>query len=474
MEATPNGRDMTRGPMMGALFSVAWPVMLSFLLETCYNLADAFWLGKLGKSALVAPTVTLNVFFLAFSLAMGLGTAGTTLVSQYRGAGRVDAMSRAGGQALVLMTGVGIALLAIGLALAAPILRLLQTPDDAFAGTLAYLRWTLPGMPFIFVFFVFQGISTGMGDTLGPMRIKLFTVILNAALDPLLIFGWGPIPPMGVVGAALATIFSQAIAGVFGLRKLMSGALGFRLQRDDMRWDSAMVMRLLKIGVPLSFGQSCTALGFTVLMGVVNSFGSAVTAAFGVGNRIINMVQIPSLGLAQATAAAVGQNLGADQPERAGHAVRQSAILIAVILLPLTTLMFFFGGTISRIFIDDPEVMRYGRELFRITAYSVFAFGFILVLLGAFQGSGHTVPVMVLNMIRLWVIRVPAAYLLGIVLGWGPAGLWWAMFASNVAIAIGAGVWFAAGTWKHKVIETKERARPGELAKAVASIAAED
>jgi len=474
MDRIPSGRDMTRGPLTASLFAVAWPIMLSFLLETFYNLADAFWLGRLGKSALVAPTVTMNVFFLALSLAMGLGTAGTTLVSQYRGAGRLDMMGRAGGQALVLMTGAGFTLMAIGLALAAPILHALQTPGDAFAGSLAYLRWTFAGMPFVFVFFVFQGISTGMGDTIGPLRIKLFTVVLNAALDPLLIFGWGPVPAMGVAGAALATAFSQALAGTLGLRRLLGGGLGFRLQAEDLRWDRAMIARLLKIGVPMSLGQSGTALGFTLLMGIVNSFGSAVTAAFGIGNRIITMVMIPAFGLSQASATAVGQNLGADQPARAGRAVRQSAILIAIILLPLTTLMFFFGDTISRIFIADPEVTRYGRELFRITSYSVFAFGFIMVLLGAFQGSGHTVPVMVLNMSRLWLIRVPAAYLLAVVLAWGPAGLWWGMFLSNTLIAIAAGIWFAAGTWKRKVIDTRDVLPAGEKRARVAPLGVED
>ncbi|MCK4412981.1 MAG: MATE family efflux transporter [Candidatus Eisenbacteria sp.] len=444
---------MTKGPLTRGLFAVAWPVMLSFLLMTLYNLADAFWLGKLGKTALVAPTVTMNVFFLALSLAMGLGSGGTTLVSQYRGAGRFRAMGRAGGQTLILLLAAGIILAVLLLAFARPLLLALQTPPDAFEQTLAYMRWIVIGLPFMFIFFVYQGISTGMGDTKGPLRINMVTMLLNAALDPVLIFGWGPFPAMGVVGAALATFVARGLAGILGLHRLFRGELGFKLHLSDLRWDAKMAARILRIGVPMSLGQTGTALGFTLLIGLVNTFGSEVTAAFGIGHRIIHLVMIPAFGLSQASATAVGQNLGANQPERADRAVRISALIVGAVLLPLTTLMFFFGAPISRIFISDPAVVQYGRDLFQVTAYSVFAFGFIMVLMGAFQGAGHTVPVMVLNLSRLWLIRIPAAYLLGIALAMGPLGIWWAMFLSNTLIAVAAGIWFAAGTWKRKMIE---------------------
>ena len=464
MRAPAKGRDLTRGPLARNMFAVAWPVMLSFLLMTLYNLADAFWLGKLGRSALVAPTVTMSVFFIALSLAMGLGMGGTTLVSQYRGAGRFDRMSRAGGQTLILLIAAGTVVAIIGLIVAVPLLRVLQTPADAFDGTLAYLRWILIGMPSMFAFFVYQGISTGMGDTIGPLKINAITMISNALLDPFLIFGWGPFPEMGVVGAAIATCITRGLAGALGLHRLLRGEGGFRLQLSDLRLDGRLMLRILKVGMPMSLGQTATALGFTLLIGIVNTFGSAVTAAFGIGHRIIHMAMIPAFGLSQATSTAIGQNLGADQPERAVRAVKISCLIIAAVLLPVTTLMFFFGASISQFFISDPEVVRYGQDLFRVTSFSVFVFAFIMVFMGAFQGSGHTVPVMVLNMTRLWVIRIPAAYLLAIALGMGPLGLWWAMFLSNILTALGAAIWFSRGTWKRKVIEEEPAESPAEAA----------
>jgi len=462
------GRDLTTGPLARNLFTVAWPVMISSLLQTLYNLADSFWLGKLGKSALVAPTVTMQISFIAFAFAMGLGLGGSTLVSQYKGAGRPREMARAGAQTLLLLAGTGLALMLIGLALARPMLQVLQTPADAFDGTLVFLRWMMIGVPFTFVFFVYSGISTGLGDSLAPLRINLITVALNAAIDPILIFGFGPIPRMGVAGAAIATCACQGLSAALGLWRLFRSDRGFRLQRDDLRWDRAMAARVLKIGVPMSLGQAGTALGFTLMIGVVNAFGSAVTAAFGVGNRIINMALVPSIGLSQACGTAVGQNLGACRPDRAERSVWIGAGMLTVILLPVCTLTFFFGAPISRAFIADPEVVQYSRDLFRITSFSVFAFGFVMVLLGAFRGSGYTVPVMVLNIARLWALRIPGAWLLAKAGHMGPAGLWWSMCISNLVVAIAAMIWFATGTWKHSAIAERG------IALAAPTVTAED
>jgi len=174
-----HGRDLTTGPLTPHLLSLAWPVSVSFLVQTLYNLIDAFWLGKLGKTALVAPTITLNVVFIGIALAMGLAQAGTTLVSQYKGAGRPNKMGLAAGQSLLLQLGVGILIAAVGLAFAEPLLRALHTPADAFDETLTYMRWIVASLPLMFIFHVYQGILFGLGDTISPMRVNIFAVVVN-------------------------------------------------------------------------------------------------------------------------------------------------------------------------------------------------------------------------------------------------------------------------------------------------------
>ncbi len=442
---------MTTGPMTRHLLAVAWPVSVSFLVQTLYNLIDAFWLGKLGKTALVAPTITMNIVFVGIALAMGLGQAGTTLVSQYKGAGRPGAMGRAAGQSLLLQMIAGSLFAALGLLFAAPLLRLLQTPSDAFGESLVYLRWILTGVPLMFLFHTYQSIFFGLGDTVGPMRVNIISVVVNVILDPILIFGWGPIPALGVAGAAVATVLARGLASLLAMRELLFGR-GFRIRAADLRWDPAMLAKLLRVGLPLSVGQTATSLGFTLLIGIVNGFGSSVTAAFGVGHRVIMMVSVPAMALGQANATAVGQNLGAGFAERASLSVRRSAVLITAVLLPLTTLTFFFGGDLTHWFINDPEVVAYGRDLFRITSFSVFAFSLILVLFGAFQGAGKTIPVMVVNTGRLWGVRIPVTLLLTRLTDLGPSGLWWAMNLSNLIAGAVALVWFLRGSWREAII----------------------
>lgn len=440
--------DMTTGSVRKKLLLLAWPVMLSHLLQTLYNLADAFWLGKLGRQALTAPTITMHVFFLGFALAMGIGAAGTTLVSQYKGAGDEKKASHVGGQLFVLLTAIGIILGITGFILTPQILNLLQTPTDSWQMTFDYMRWIFAGFPLMFAFFVYQSINTGLGDTVGPMQVNLVTVIINVILDPILIFGLGPFPEMGVVGAAVATVFSRALASTIGMIKLFRGSTGLRLTAKNMIPDTSMIRKILKVGLPVGLGQLGTSMGFTFMIGIVNSFGSVVTAAFGVGNRIIHMAMVPAMGLSQANATAVGQNLGAGRPDRAEKSSYSALLLIGMILLPMTLCMFLFGGDISRAFVDDPEVIALGRTMFRVTTPSVFVFGFVLVLLGSFQGSGYTVPVMVLNMSRLWALRIPGAYLLAYTAGMGPMGIWWAMFISNTVTAVSGFIWFRKGSWK--------------------------
>jgi putative MATE family efflux protein len=437
------------------LLAVAWPVSVSWLMQTTHNLVDAFWLGKLGKAALVAPTVTLHVEFIGIALAMGLGQAGSTLVSQYKGAGQPERMGRAAGQSVLLHVLAGSLIALLGLSLAVPLLGLLQTPDDAFDATLLYLRWIMAGLPMLFIFQVYQGIFTGLGDTQAPMRINIASVLVNLVLDPLLIFGLGPVPALGVGGAAVATVVARTLAAALAVRALLGGT-GFRVTPEDFKWDGRILRKLLRVALPLSFGQVATSLGFTLLIGITNGFGSAVTAAFGVGHRVTMLLAVPTMALGQANATAVGQNLGAGKIDRAALSVRRSATLVSAILLPLALLMFFFGGSITHLFIGEQEVIAYGRDLFRITSFSVFAFSLIMVIFGAFSGSGHTVPVMVVNMGRLWAVRIPAAWLLAVHLGMGPNGLWWAMNLSNLVAGSVAFAWFLRGTWKKAVIESAD------------------
>lgn len=432
----------------GGILKIAAPAMAGSLVETLYNLTDAFFLGKLGSAEISAPSVSTSLVFFLIIFATGLSGAGTTLIAQVKGRGDGERMNFYMNQtALILAAASGI-LTVSGLVLARPVLRLLNTPPEVLGPALTYLRIVLGGMPFMFAYFLLQASFSAVGDTLTPLRVHLAAVLFNVVLDPLLIFGFGPIPAFSVAGAASATVISQGLGAVLSLRILAKGRGPLRLRRSLLRPDPKAAALILRIGLPSSVGQALSALGFTVLQGVVNLFGTGVIAAFGVGNRLIGLFDLPAHGLSVATTSLVGQALGARDEVRAARVVKSALLLCLVLVgLPLGASVVF-GGHLVRIFVADPEAVAVGDLMFKVVAPSVLFFCLYLVLTGAFQGAGDTRVIMVLSVVRLWVVRVPLAYALAFLAGMGPMSIWIAMFVSNLVTALAGFAWFRGGGWR--------------------------
>jgi putative MATE family efflux protein len=443
--------DLLNGNILEELIILGLPVMFANLVQTLYNLVDAFWLGKVGKAALSAPTITFNVAFVLIAFSMGVSVGGSTLVAQFTGAKRDEDAAKAAGTTITLMVLLGLILGTIGFVFAVPVLQLLHTPEDAFVPTLQYMHIIFIGLPFMFGYMSFQGIIQGRGNTVTPMKIITFSLLLNTILDPLMIFGIG-FPKMGVAGAAVATDLARVIAMYLGFKYLFSNKSEIQLKLNDLKINWEITNKIFKIGLPLSFGQMATSLGFTLLISIVNLFGTAVISAFGIGNRIISLLNMPAMGFSQAATVMVGQNLGAENTGRAEKVVWETVKVIAITLFSGATLTFLFGGYIVKFFINDPEVIKVGADLFRIASYSIPFFGIMFAFNAAFSGSGHTTPILVLNTTRLWGIRIPLAYYLAIKQNIGPNGIFYAMVVSNVIIAIAAYFWFKKGTWKQKII----------------------
>jgi putative MATE family efflux protein len=446
--------DILKGTIWKSLIKLSLPIVLAHFFQTLYSIADAFWLGKVGKTALAAPTITFNVIFIIIAIASGLSIGGTTLLAQYKGAGKEKKVNETATNTFAMIGLISIFLGVIGYLFSPQLLRLLQTPSDAFPETLNYMRIMFIGIPFMFGFFIYRGLMQGYGDTISPMKVIAFTVILNAILDPLMIFGWGPFPKMGVAGAGIATVFSHFIASVIGFLYMVSGRYGLKMSFKSFRFDGTIIKSILKIGMPVAFSQTGTSLGFTLLMGIVNTFGTSVVGAFGIGNRIISLLVMPSMGLAQGSSTIVAQNIGADQVDRAERSVWIAVWINTVFTFVFTTLLTFYGGSVVRFFINDPEVIEIGHRMFKIISYSVLFFSVMMVFTGAFQGSGHTVPVFIMQMVRLWGLRIPCVLLLSKFLQYGDNGIFWGMTISNFVITVIALIWFKSGTWKKKVIKT--------------------
>lgn len=439
-------RELYRG-----LVTLAVPIMLNNLLQMLYNLVDAWFLGRISAAAVAAPTISFTLIFFLVVFGLAFSMAGTTLIAQSKGKGDMARANFYAGQTTTVLMAMGVMISAVGLAATPWMLRVMQVPPEALEYTRQYMTIIFAGMPFMFVSFLLRAVLQGVGDSMTPLIVQIVTIALNVILDPILIFGWGPFPALEVAGAAYATVLSRLVAAAISAWLLIRGTRGIKLTWRNLRPEANAVRRIFDIGLPSAIGQAVPAFGFTVLQGIVNTFGTSVVAAFGIGNRIVSIFNMPAIGFAQATTSIVGQRLGASRKDQAVTAVRQSVLTVFVFIAIGMSLTFFFGSGFIRFFVDDPEAIAYGRDLFRILSPSVVIFALFTVTTGAFQGGGDTKPVMVLNVGRLWLLRVPLSYLLALTLAWGPNGIWWAMFISNFLTAVLGFAWLARGNWLHKM-----------------------
>jgi putative MATE family efflux protein len=390
--------------------------------------------------------------FLIVSIGAGITVAGTTLVAQYMGAGKQEMTNKVTGQIFLFVLSLSIVLGGIGVLFSRNVLIMMGTPTNILADASAYLNIISAGVPFIFMFFIFSALLRGYGDTKTPMKFMIFSSLLNIVLDPFIIFGIGFFPALGVKGAAYATIFSRAVAGVAGIYLLFTGKKGLTLKLRYLKPDFTLLKKIIMIGFPSAAEQSIVALGMTLLMSIVSQFGTMVVAAYGIGSKILSVVMLPSRGLAIATTTMVGQNLGAENIKRAESSAWKSTGIIFVTLTLLAVISNLFPRTIIGVFNSNPEVVEIGVSFLRVVGFSFGFLGIRFVIGGSFRGAGNTVVAMVLAIIALWGLRLPLAQILSFNLDFGTSGIWWGMFLSNFLTAIIAMFWFKRGGWKESAI----------------------
>lgn len=461
MSANPFGRgaSLLDGPIVPSLLQLAIPIVLANVLQSAYSLTDAFWVGRLGGAAVAAVSVSFPVVFVMIALGMGFGIAGSTLVAQYMGAGNQRMVNHVAAQTLVMVAIASALLGAVGYGIAPGLLRLMGVAPDVYSGALQFMRISFVGLVTVFGFAMFQAVMRGVGQVTLPLYIVLVTVFLNFAFDPLFIFGWGPIPPEGVGGAAMATLGTQTLAFAVGLVALLSGRFGIHLTWSDFVPDWAFVKRAFALGFPASIEQSARGLGMTVMTFLIATFGTTAIAAYGVGSNIYLFVLIPAMGLSMATATLVGQHIGAGKIERATRIAHLSMGIAFVTLTIVGGVIVLFANQIVAFFVPgDVAVVTEGGRFLRIFALSFGFMGLQLALLGVFRAAGQTTVTMVIALVSQWVLQFPLAYIFGKHTRYGLDGLWWAFPLAMVLTTIGATGWFLRGDWKHGRLTEEEAA----------------
>jgi len=468
-ESTESRIDITTGAVTPKLFHLAWPLVVGNLLQTLYNLADMFWVGRVSPEAVAAVSLMFPLSWMFVSTAIGVTAATIALVSQHVGAGNDRRADEVIAQSVLLATAISIVLAAGGFLLRRRLLRWIGADQDpqVFADALAYIEVIFLALPLMFLFFAFRASLQGAGDTKTAMWLVGISAGVNVVIDPFVILGWGPFPAWGTRGAAWATFFSRLLAAVVGVGILVAGRWGVQLHLRDLRPNPALLRNLVDVGYPASLDGWARSFAAVTMAALVAFFGPAATAAYGIGVRMMSVSWTVAGAVGQATATGVGQNLGSETPERAVEVTYKATGMAMAFLLAVGGLVWLFPGSAMRVFVGDPAVVAEGVTFLRIVALSWTFFGGLMVVQGAFRGAGNTGVAMVLSLLSRWVFRIPLAVVLAFgwtvtvpglglavsTLDWGVDGLWWAYAAGSVVSFVVGVAWFLRGTWQSGVID---------------------
>jgi len=443
--------DLTSGSIGKPLFFLSMPIVVTNLFQTAYNLADTFWLGQYSTDALAAISFAFPMVFLLISLGMGISVAGSVLVAQYTGAGEEREAEYAASQTVTFAVIASVLLGGIGYFFVEDFLSLMGASADVLPLASSYMEVVALGLTFMFGFAVFIALMRGYGDTITPMLVMFGSVVLNIVIDPFLIFGWWVFPEMGIRGAAIATVFSRALALVVGLIIMFRGRRGVEIHLQDMVPEFSYLRRLARIGMPASIEGTGRALSMNLLLFIVATFSDPIVAAYGIGTRVFSVIFLPAIAVARGVETMTGQNIGADKPDRAEQAVTLAAKVLFGILSVAGVIVFVFPEPIVSVFVGADQaaagqVVSAGAQFLRYVALTFGFIGIMRAYTGSFRGAGKTLTAAAISVLTLGVIRFPVAWVAS-----GPlaeTGIWLSFAISNVAGAIIAYAWFQRGTWR--------------------------
>jgi putative MATE family efflux protein len=440
--------DYTKIDLKRAIFLLAVPMILELVMESTFAVVDIYFVGKLGASAVATVGLTETYMFLLYSLAMGLATAVTAIVSRRIGEKKKEEASLSAVQAIFIGVLVSIPFSIAGIFFAKDLLALMGA--DAWSINYGYhfTQWILGGNVVIVLLFVINAIFRGAGDAAIAMRVLWIANAINIVLCPILIFGWGPIPALGIQGSSIATTIGRGTGVLIQLWALFKGGKHIRAFFFQIYWDAKIIANIVRTALG-GVGQMIVAMtSWIFLMRILANIGSEAVAGATIVIRLMMFTMMPAWGLSNAAATLVGQNLGAGHPERAESSVWKIGVINMVFLIAVSFVYFFANKTLVGIFSDDVRVIAIGSEWLRILSYSYFVYGWWMVSVQAFNGSGDTRTPTKINLVFFWLIQIPLSWFLAIKLGWQHSGVFWSVFISETSVGLFTLWLFKKGKWK--------------------------
>ncbi|RYZ31019.1 MAG: MATE family efflux transporter [Chitinophagaceae bacterium] len=443
-------QDYTTGSVRRAVFLLAIPMILEMMMESVFAVVDIYFVGKIGKNEAVATVVlTESVLTIIYSIAMGLGMAATALIARRTGEKNPEAASRSAVQALLIALLITVVISVAGVVFAPDLLRLMGASEQTIIEGTSYTRLMFGGSVVIILLFLINGIFRGAGNASIAMRSLWLANICNILLCPfLIIYGLGPIPAMGLLGAAIATTIGRGIGVAYQLYYLINGKSVIKIRKAHLRPNAKIIRSILNISWGATAQFLITSASWIVLARIIAEFGDAAVAGYGVAIRLMMFFLLPAYGMSNAAATLVGQNLGAGLPDRAAASVWRTAVYNGVFMGLVTILFLFFAGDIVQFFNGDRTVVAYGTKALKIICMGYVLYGVGMVVTNSFNGAGDTKTPTIINIFGFWALQVPLAYILAIFLKMGPTGVFIAILLAESAITITGVIIFRKGNWK--------------------------
>ena len=427
-------------------------MVLEMIMESLFAVVDIYWVSRLGNDAAATVGLTESLMTLIYALALGLSIGAMAMVARRIGEQNPEGAARAAVQAIAVALLISILIAVIAAPMAPRLLALMGGSPWVIEHGSAFTRIMLAGNATVVMLFMINAIFRGAGDAAIAMRTLWLANWINILLGPCLIFGLGPFPKLGIVGAAIATNIGRGAGALYALSRLIRSGGRFDVQRKHLRLEPAIMWRLVKLSATGTFQVFIGMASWIGLVRIISSFGSDAVAGYTFGIRVILFALLPSWGMANAAATMVGQALGAGDPDRAERAVWKAGFYNMIFLGIVGLLFIFFAPQIIGFYTTDPNVAPYGIDCLRIVAYGFLFYAYGMVLGQSFNGAGDTWTPTIINLFVFWLWEIPLAYVLSVVLGFGPRGVFIAMMVAFSTLAVVSALVFRRGRWKLKTV----------------------
>lgn len=459
----PKRMDLTQGPITRTLFLFSLPVLGSNVLQSLNGSVNALWVGRLlGEEALTATTNANLILFFLLGAVFGAGISATILVGQATGARDLDRVKRVVGTTASFFAVLSLATAIAGFFLSDPILAWMQTPPSVRPMAEAYLRVVFFSLPFLYGFTFLMMVQRGAGDARTPFAFMILAVILDVGLNPLLILGVGPLPRMGIAGAAMSTLISQAVTTLAMIGYLYARKSDLRLTGAELRYlrpDRALLNAIVIKGLPMGAQMAVISLSSIIMMAMINAYGAATAAAYGVAMQVWTYVQMPAMAIGAAASSMAAQNVGAGHWERVHQSARSGVMINVALTGALVLLLYVLDPYIVQAFLPgEAHAIAIAEHINNIAGWAFVLFGVTFVLFGVVRATGAVTPPLVILLISLFGVRISFAKLTEPVLG--ADGIWWS-FPVSMSVSMALSIaYYRWGGWRRARMYPPEGSAP--------------